>query len=88
MAKRRTSKDDYGGLLDTSGASQESEEVSADAGDDTDTSTGGDKTKRLNVNLPSELHHAFKGKAHDDRRTMTDLVEGWVRDYVEGRLSP
>lgn len=45
----------------------------------------GEKTgrlKRLNVKLPADLHYRFKVKAVTEGKDMTELINAWVREYV------
>lgn len=39
-------------------------------------------TTRLNANIPNSLYRQLKIKAAGDDLTINDLVEQWVRDYV------
>lgn len=39
-------------------------------------------TTRLNANIPKSLYRQLKIKAAGDDLTINDLVEQWVRDYV------
>ena len=38
--------------------------------------------KRLNVNLPESVMKQFKAKAAMEGREMSELVNGWIGDYL------
>ena len=38
--------------------------------------------KRLNVNLPESVMKQFKAKAAMEGREMSELVSGWIGDYL------
>jgi len=41
------------------------------------------KPVRINVNVPADLHHAFKVKAVQDGRSHQDILLEAIRRYVE-----
>lgn len=43
-----------------------------------------EKMKLMNCRMPETLAKKFKVKAAQDGRTMTDIINGLVEDYVEG----
>ncbi len=38
--------------------------------------------KRLNINLPRDLHDAFKAATAAQGKQMTDVLMEYIRDYV------
>ncbi|MGA9766501.1 MAG: plasmid partition protein ParG [Rhodomicrobium sp.] len=43
------------------------------------------EVKRLNMNVPRELHDAFKAATAAEGKQMTDVLMEFIRDYVERR---
>ena len=43
------------------------------------------EVKRLNMNVPRELHDAFKAATAAEGQQMTDVLLQFIRDYVERR---
>jgi len=41
------------------------------------------EVKRLNMNVPRDLHDAFKAAAAAEGRQMTDVLMDYIRKYVE-----
>ena len=39
--------------------------------------------KRINLDVPSELHQRFKGVTGMAGRTMTDVLQELIRDYLD-----
>ena len=42
-------------------------------------------TKRINLDVPIELHQRFKGATGMAGRTMTDVLQELIRDYLDGQ---
>lgn len=43
------------------------------------------ETKRLNMNVPRDLHDAFKAATAAEGKQMTDVLMDFIRKYVEQR---
>jgi len=43
------------------------------------------EVKRLNMNLPRDLHDAFKAATAAEGKQMTDVLMDFIRKYVEQR---
>lgn len=43
------------------------------------------EVKRLNMNVPKDLHDAFKAATAAQGQQMTDVLMDFIRDYVERR---
>ncbi len=43
---------------------------------------GEPETRRLNVNVPADLYDQFRAKVDADGRSLTWVVNQWVREYV------
>jgi hypothetical protein len=43
------------------------------------------EVKRLNMNVPRNLHDAFKAATAAEGKQMTDVLMEFIRDYVERR---
>ena len=50
------------------------------SGDDAQTKP---RMKRINLDVPSELHQRFKGVTGMAGRTMTDVLQELIRDYLD-----
>jgi metal-responsive CopG/Arc/MetJ family transcriptional regulator len=44
------------------------------------------KVKRMNMNLPSDLHDAFKAATAAQGQNMTDVLMQFIQDYVQKHL--
>ena len=43
----------------------------------------GPKPKRMNLNVPVELHNTFKSLTAAEGKNMTDVILKWIEDYVK-----
>lgn len=41
------------------------------------------RLKRMNINVPLDLHNAFKATAATKNREMTEILLDFIRSYVE-----
>lgn len=46
------------------------------------------KVKRMNLNVPQELHDAFKAATAAQGKNMTDVLLEFIEGYVEKHLPP
>ena len=46
------------------------------------------EAKRLNMNVPRDLHDAFKAATAAEGKQMTDVLMDFIRKYVEQRRPP
>jgi hypothetical protein len=44
--------------------------------------------KRMNLNVPVELHNTFKAVTASQGLNMTDVLMAYIKEYVEKHLSP
>jgi ParG protein len=44
------------------------------------------KVKRMNMNLPADLHDAFKAATASQGKNMTDVLMEFIQDYVQKHL--
>jgi ParG len=44
--------------------------------------------KRMNLNVPIELHNTFKAVTASQGLNMTDVLMAYIKEYVEKHLSP
>ena len=44
------------------------------------------KVKRMNMNLPADLHDAFKAATASQGKNMTDVLMEFIHDYVQKHL--
>jgi hypothetical protein len=42
--------------------------------------------RRIMLRVSEDLHHAVRVKAADLGRPVSEIVRGWLRQWVEGRL--
>ena len=47
----------------------------------------GEQVKRMNLNVPVELHNAFKAVTAAEGKNMTDILLEFIRSYV-GKREP
>ena len=47
-----------------------------------------EKVKRMNLNVPIELHNQFKSVTAAQGSNMTDVLLDFIRDYVAEHSSP
>jgi hypothetical protein len=45
------------------------------------------EVKRLNMNVPRDLHDAFKAATAAEGEKMTDVLQQFIHDYVQRRLA-
>jgi hypothetical protein len=44
-----------------------------------------EEVKRLNMNVPRDLHDAFKAATAAEGKQMTDVLMDYIRSYIERR---
>jgi hypothetical protein len=49
---------------------------------------GMNKLAVINVNMPEDLHHAFKVRCLIENKLMQDVVSALLRDYMKDYKSP
>jgi hypothetical protein len=47
-----------------------------------------EKVKRMNLNVPVELHNSFKSATAAQGQNMTDVLLGFIQTYVSKYSSP
>jgi hypothetical protein len=47
----------------------------------------GEQVKRMNLNVPVDLHNAFKAAAAAQGENMTDVLMEFIRNYVDKHAS-
>ena len=47
-----------------------------------------EQVKRMNLNVPIELHNAFKSTTAAEGKNMTDVLLEYIRSYVAKYASP
>ena len=68
----------------TKSAPRTSEQQSA-GGLERRTERGKPRMKRINLDVPVELHRQFKGVAGSEGRTMTEVLQELIGEYVAGK---
>jgi ParG len=46
------------------------------------------EVKRLNLNVPFQLHNAFKSATAAEGKNMTDVLLEFIQDYISKNSSP